>query len=124
INKTAIEWTCRGIMGSEASGKITGLLKAWGNGDRAVQEELIPLVYDELRELASRYRRKAGAGDTFQTTALVNEAYLRLVDIKSVDWRDRVHFFAVSANVMRRILIDIARAHTAEKRGGPAQARI
>src|SRR3989440_3017177 len=98
--------------------KITGLLKAWANGDVAAQEELIPLVYRELHELASRYRRKAGAGDTLQTTALVNEAYLRLVDIDGVDWRDRVHFFAVSANVMRRILIDIARSHAAKKRGG------
>jgi len=109
-------------MATEESGKITSLLKAWGSGDHAAQGELIPLVYNELRDLASRYRRKAGAGETMQTTALVNEAYLKLVDIKSVDWRDRVHFFAVSANVMRRILIDIARAHTAEKRGGPAKA--
>jgi RNA polymerase sigma factor (TIGR02999 family) len=101
------------------SGKITGLLKAWGNGDHAAQQELIPLVYNELRELASRYRRKAGAGDTLQTTALVNEAYIRLVDIEGVDWRDRAHFFAISANVIRRILIDVARSHTAEKRGGP-----
>ena len=101
------------------SGKITGLLKAWGNGDHAAQQELIPLVYNELRELASRYRRKAGAGDTLQTTALVNEAYIRLVDIEGVDWRDRAHFFAISANVIRRILIDVARSHMAEKRGGP-----
>ena len=88
-------------------GEITGLLKAWASGDLAAQQELIPLVYRELHELASRYRRKAGAGDTLQTTALVNEAYLRLVDINGVDWRDRAHFFAVSANVMRRILIDL-----------------
>src|SRR5205085_12026929 len=105
-------------MGAEESGKITGLLKAWRSGDRAAQEELIPLVYNELRELASRYRRKAGAGETMQTTALVNEAYLKLVDIKSVDWRDRVHFFAVSANVMRWILVDRARARVTSRRGG------
>jgi RNA polymerase sigma factor (TIGR02999 family) len=111
-------------IGVGEPGKITGLLKAWENGDRRAQEELIPLVYNELRELASRYRRKAGAGDTLQTTALVNEAYLRLVDIDGVDWRDRVHFFAVAANVMRRILIDIARAQAAEKRGGPVKAMI
>src|SRR5437899_1727242 len=104
------------------SAKITGLLKAWANGDVAAQQELIPLVYRELHELASRYRRKAGAGDTLQTTALVNEAYLRLVDIDGVDWRDRAHFFAVSANVMRRILIDLARAQSAEKRGGPGRS--
>lgn len=108
----------------EPSSKVTGLLKAWAKGDRAAQEELIPLVYDELHELARRYRKKVGAGDTLQTTALVNEAYLRLVDIDSVDWRDRAHFFAVSANVMRRILIDIARAHSAEKRGGAVRSVI
>jgi RNA polymerase sigma factor (TIGR02999 family) len=106
------------------SGKITGLLKAWGSGDQAAQQELIPLVYNELRELASRYRRKAGAGDTLQTTALVNEAYIRLVDIEGVDWRDRAHFFAISANVIRRILIDVARSHSAEKRGGSNKAVI
>ncbi len=100
------------------SSKVTGLLKAWASGDQAAQQELIPLVYDELHELARRYRRKAGAGDTLPTTALVNEAYLRLVSIDHVDWRDRAHFFAVSANLMRRILIDIARAQSAEKRGG------
>src|ERR1051326_8024183 len=111
-------------MGSGESAKITGLLKAWGNGDEAALQELIPLVYRELRELASHYRRRAGAGDTLQTTALVNEAYLRLVEIDGVDWRDRIHFFAISANVMRRILIDVGRAHTAEKRGGPARAII
>ena len=106
------------------SARITGLLKAWANGDSAAQEELIPLVYNELHELASRYRRKAGVGDTMQTTALVNEAYLRLVDIEGVDWRDRVHFFAISANVMRRILIDIARSQAAGKRGGPLRSVI
>jgi RNA polymerase sigma factor (TIGR02999 family) len=111
-------------MGSGESAKITGLLKAWGNGDEAALQELIPLVYRELRELASHYRRRAGAGDTLQTTALVNEAYLRLVEIDGVDWRDRIHFFAISANVMRRILIDVARAQVAEKRGGPARAII
>jgi len=111
-------------MGAGESGKITALLRAWRNGDQTAQQELIPLVYNELRELASRYRRKAGAGDTLQTTALVNEAYLRLVEIDTVDWRDRLHFFAISANVMRRILIDVARAHAAEKRGGTARAVI
>lgn len=104
--------------------KITGLLKAWANGDLAAQQGLIPLVYEKLRELASRYRRRAKAGDTLQTTALVNEAYLRLVDIHGVEWRDRVHFFAISANVMRRILIDAARAQAAEKRGGPLKPAI
>src|SRR5689334_22443213 len=100
--------------------KITGLLKAWSDGDSAAQERLIPLVYNELRHLASHYRRRAGAPDTLQTTALVHEAYLRLVDIDNVDWQDRVHFFAVSAQLMRRILVDAARAHGAAKRGGGA----
>ncbi|HEX8925553.1 MAG TPA: ECF-type sigma factor, partial [Terriglobales bacterium] len=99
-------------------GEITSLLKAWSHGDNAAQEQLIPLVYKELRKLARRYRRKSGAGDTLQTTALVNEAYLRLVDIDNVDWHDRVHFYAVSAQVMRRILVDSARSRATAKRGG------
>lgn len=98
-------------------GEITQLLKAWSGGDAAAQELLIPVVYQELRQLARRYRQKS---DTLQTTALVNEAYLRLVGIDSVDWRDRVHFFAVSAQLMRRILVDAARARAAVKRGGGA----
>ena len=100
------------------AGDITLLLKAWSSGDSAAQERLIPLVYKELRRLGGRYRRKSGAGETLQTTALVNEAYLRLVDIDNVDWRDRVHFFAVAAQVMRRILVDSARSRGAIKRGG------
>ena len=96
-------------------GEITKLLKAWSGGDAAAQERLIPLVYRELRQLAGRYRQKS---ETLQTTALVNEAYLRLVDIDSVEWRDRVHFFAVSSQLMRRILVDAARARGAVKRGG------
>jgi RNA polymerase sigma factor (TIGR02999 family) len=103
---------------SACDGEITTLLKAWSEGDPAAQERLIPLVYKELHRLAGRYRRKSGAGDTLQTTALVNEAYLRLVDIRNVDWRDRLHFFAVSAQVMRRILVDSARSRGAIKRGG------
>jgi RNA polymerase sigma factor (TIGR02999 family) len=106
-------------MNSSGSGKITLLLKAWSSGDSSAQERLIPLVYNELRRVASSYRRKAGAGDTLRTTALVHEAYLRLVDIPNVDWKDRVHFFALSAKLMRRILVDAARARAALKRGGP-----
>ncbi len=109
-------------MESAGPGKITGLLKAWVAGDASAQERLIPLVYKELRRLASHYRRRAGARDTFQTTALVHEAYLRLVDIDNVDWQDRVHFFAVSAQLMRRILVDAARARGAAKRGGRNEA--
>ena len=95
---------------SNAAGKITGLLKAWSGGDSSAQERLIPLVYDELRRVASAYRRRAGAGDTLRTTALVNETYLRLVDISKVEWNDRVHFFALSAKLMRRIIVDAARS--------------
>jgi len=103
------------------SPEITELLKAWGSGDAAALDQLTPLVYDELRRLARRYMRNERAGNTLQTTALVNEAYLRLVDAKRVAWQDRVHFFAVSAQIMRRILVDSARARRSEKRGGHAQ---
>jgi RNA polymerase sigma factor (TIGR02999 family) len=102
------------------SGNITVLLKAWVAGDSAAQDQLIPLVYKELRRLARYYRRKAGPQGTLQTTALVHEAYLRLVDIHNVEWNDRVHFFAVSSQLMRRIVIDRARARGAAKRGGMA----
>jgi RNA polymerase sigma factor (TIGR02999 family) len=100
------------------SAEITGLLKAWSLGDAAALDRLTPLVYDELRDLAHRYIRHERAGHTLQTTALVNEAYLRLVDVKGIDWQDRVHFLAVSARIMRRILVDAARARASAKRGG------
>ncbi len=100
------------------SPEITVLLKAWGSGDAAALNQLTPLVYEELRRLARRYMRNERVGNTLQTTALVNEAYLRLVDAKSVGWQDRVHFFAVSAQMMRRILVDAARARASGKRGG------
>src|SRR5450631_2696660 len=103
------------------SPEITELLKAWGRGDAAALDQLTPLVYDELRRLARRYMRNERVGNTLQTTALVNEAYLRLVDIKNVGWQDRVHFFAVSAQMMRRILVDAARARASAKRGGQLQ---
>jgi len=100
------------------SPEITGLLKAWAGGDAAALDQLTPLVYDELRRLARRYMRNERAGNTLQTTALVNEAYLRLVDAQRVGWQDRAHFFAVSAQMMRRILVDAARARGSAKRGG------
>jgi len=100
------------------SPEITGLLKAWAGGDAAALDQLTPLVYEELRRLARRYMRNERAGNTLQTTALVNEAYLRLVDAKRVGWQDRAHFFAVSAQMMRRILVDAARARGSAKRGG------
>jgi RNA polymerase sigma factor (TIGR02999 family) len=100
--------------------EITGLLKAWGDGDRAALELLTAKVYDELRRIARRYMRNERAGNTLQTTALVNEVYLRLVDVKSVRWEHRNQFFAISAQIMRRILVDSARARGTDKRGGGA----
>jgi RNA polymerase sigma factor (TIGR02999 family) len=102
---------------------ITGLLKAWGQGDQAALEQLTPLVYAQLRAQARRYMRNERSGVTLQSTALVHETYLRLIDARDVDWRDRVHFFALSAQLMRRILVDAARARAAAKRGGRA-ARV
>ena len=99
---------------------ITGLLKAWGQGDSRALEELTPLVYDQLRVQARRYMRNECSGVTLQSTALVHEAYLRLVNTHDVEWHDRAHFFALSAQIMRRILIDAARARGASKRGGRA----
>jgi RNA polymerase sigma factor (TIGR02999 family) len=103
--------------------KVTGLLKAWVKGDADAQSELMPLVYDQLHRLARHYRKQGRRSDTIQTTALVHEAYLRLVNINDVDWHDRTHFFAVAAQLMRRILVDVARAQRAAKRGG-AEARL
>jgi RNA polymerase sigma factor (TIGR02999 family) len=100
---------------------VTVLLKAWGAGDQAALNRLTPLVYDELRRLARRHVRKERLRNTLQTTALVHEAYLRLADAKSVDWKDRAHFFALSARVMRQILVDAARARASAKRGGAVE---
>jgi RNA polymerase sigma factor (TIGR02999 family) len=108
-----------GGMESVDPGKVTALLKAWVGGDTDAQSELIPLVYNELHRLARYYRRKdPSARQTLQTTALVHEAYLRLLKIDNVDWNDRAHFFAVAAQLMRRILVDMVRAGSAVKRGG------
>jgi len=101
--------------------EITQLLKNWSNGDVDAPGRLIPLVYDELRRLASRYMSQERGDHTLQPTALVNEAYLRLVDQTRVSWKNRSHFFGIAAQSMRRILIDHARAHAREKRGGSAQ---
>jgi len=103
------------------SAAITGLLKAWRKGDQTALDRLTPLVYDQLRRIAGRYMRNERAGNTLQTTALVNETYLRLVDAKELDWQDRVHFFAVSAQIMRRILVAAARKRSTEKRWGKAE---
>ena len=100
--------------------QVTGLLVDWGNGDQSALEKLLPLVHDELRRLASRYMRRENPGHTLQTSALVNEAYLRLVDQKHVRWQNRAHFFGIAAQLMRRILVDHARSHQYAKRGGGA----
>jgi RNA polymerase sigma factor (TIGR02999 family) len=105
---------------SQSRGDVTVLLKAWAAGDSASLERLVPLVYDNLRRMARRYMRNEPAGNTLQATALVNEAYLRLVGIHDATWQDRAHFFAVSAQMMRRILVDRARARKSDKRGGAA----
>lgn len=97
--------------------QITLLLQSWNQGDEGAIEKLIPLVYDELHRLARRYMSDEKPGHTLQTTALVNEAYLRLVDSAHANWEDRTHFFAVCAKVMRRILVDWARSRQALKRG-------
>jgi RNA polymerase sigma factor (TIGR02999 family) len=97
------------------------MLLAWGDGDRAALDELTPIVYDELRRLARNYMRRQNPGHTLQTTALVNEAYLRLIDSSQVNWQNRAHFFAMAARLMRRILVDFARARGSLKRGGDMQ---
>jgi RNA polymerase sigma factor (TIGR02999 family) len=102
---------------------VTGLLKAWGQGDQGALERLTSLVYDYLRRQARHYMRNERSGATLQSTALVHEAYLRLVNTQDVEWHDRTHFFALSAQIMRRVLIDAARARSAAKRGGRA-ARV
>jgi RNA polymerase sigma factor (TIGR02999 family) len=97
---------------------ITGLLKAWGHGDQDALEQLTPLVYAQLRAQARRYMRSERSGVTLQSTAVVHEVFLRLMNAETIDWQDRVHFFALSAQLMRRILVDAARGRAAAKRGG------
>ena len=103
---------------------ITQLLIDWGKGDQAALERLMPLVYSELRRLASHYLRRERGEHTLQPTALVNEAYLKLVNQRNAKWQNRAHFFGISAQLMRRILVDHARQHQAVKRGGVEQQRI
>lgn len=105
----------------EGPGDISGLLYRWSGGDRAAFQELMPIVYQELRRLANHYLQAERRGHTLQSTALVHEAYLRLVSGKDFQWNGRAHFFAVAAQNMRRILVDHARQHQAGKRGGGAQ---
>jgi len=101
--------------------EVTQLLLAWSDGDQTALEELTPLVYAELRRLAERHMRRERAGHPLQTTALVNEAYVRLVDLQQVRWQNRAHFFGVAAQLMRHILVDFARARLRAERGGFTQ---
>ncbi len=105
------------------SAEVTTLLRAWSQGDRSALDRLTQLIYDELRYLAHRYMRREREGHTLQTTGLVNEAFMRLVDVKGIEWQDRAHFLAVSARIMRRILVEAARARASAKRGG-GMARV
>jgi RNA polymerase sigma factor (TIGR02999 family) len=99
----------------------TGLLRAWSGGDRQALDRLVAAVHGELRQIAKRYTRREKAGQTLQTADLVNEAYLRLIDVKDVQWQHRAHFFAIAAQIMRRILVDRARGRGSQKRGGGAE---
>lgn len=103
------------------SGDVTALLKAWRSGDEQALERLTPLVYDHLRKIGRQYVRRERAGARGDATSLVHEAFVRLVDARTVDWHDRAHFLAVSARIMRRVLVDTARARSRTKRGGDMQ---
>lgn len=101
--------------------QVTQLLVAWSDGDQAARDELMPLVYEELRRLAHKYMRRERPVHTLQTSALLNEAYLRLVDQKNIQWQGRAHFFGIAARVMRQVLVDYARTRRYAKRGGDAR---
>ena len=108
-------------MTQSSASQVSQLLRAWNEGDESALEKLVPIVYSELHRMARQYMAHESPDHTLQTTALVNEAYLRLVDSAPANWQNRVHFFAVCANVMRRILVDWARSRQALKRGGDVQ---
>jgi RNA polymerase sigma factor (TIGR02999 family) len=107
-------------MQPPSTSEVTRLLKDWGNGESTALDRLMPIVYAELRAIAARYLRRERPDHTLQPTALVNEAYLRLIDQKHVDWQNRAHFVGVAAQMMRRILVDHAKSHNRAKRGGGA----
>jgi len=107
-------------MGAPSSSEVTSLLRAWSRGEEDALQKLMPLVYDQLHAAARRYMAGERVGHTLQTTALIHETYLRLVNIRQVEWKDRAHFLAVCAQLMRRILIDFARSRSYQKRGGAA----
>jgi len=108
-------------MRQSSTHEVTQLLIAWSSGDKAALDKLMPLIHQELRRLAHRYMSRERPGHTLQTTALVNEAYVRLVNRKNVHWQNRAHFFAIAAELMRTILVDHARSHAFAKRGGGAR---
>ncbi len=108
------------IKTMESTQEVTELLLAWRDGDRAALEKLTPLVYGELHRLADRYMRRENPGHTLQASALVNEAFVHLIDQQRIEWQSRAHFFGVAANLMRHILLDHARAYARAKRGGGA----
>jgi RNA polymerase sigma-70 factor, ECF subfamily len=110
-----------GLLVTPSSHEVTGLLRAWSGGDRAALERLVPLVYAELRRIARQCLARERPGHELETRELVNEAYLKLVDASRVAWQDRTHFFAISARLMRRILVDFARSRHYLKRGGGAR---
>jgi RNA polymerase sigma factor (TIGR02999 family) len=112
--------TQQGELTAPPSGEVSILLRAWSDGDQSALDRLTPIVYEELHRLARRYMKRERAGHSLQTTALVNEAYVRLVDYKRMRWQNRAHFFAVSAQLMRRILVEHARRHNL-KRGADVQ---
>jgi RNA polymerase sigma-70 factor (ECF subfamily) len=107
-----------------SSENVTQLLVRWSEGDQKALDKLMPMVYSELRRLASNYLRRERQNHTLQPTALVNEAYLKLIDQRSAHWQNRAQFYGVAAQLMRRILVDHARQHQAAKRGGPSQERL
>lgn len=107
-------------MAAPSSSEVTGLLRAWGRGDEDALQKLMPLVYEQLHAAARRYMAHERPGHTLQTTALIHETYLRLVNVRQVKWQDRAHFLAMCAQLMRRVLIDFARSRNYQKRGGAA----
>jgi RNA polymerase sigma-70 factor, ECF subfamily len=116
-----LNYNQEGNMGEEPAREVTQLLRAWSGGDERALQELVPLVHGELHRLARRYMASERPGHTLQATALVNEAYLRLVDIRKIDWQNRAHFLGVCAQLMRRILVDFARRRRSQKRGGEVE---
>ncbi len=107
-------------MAAPTSPQVTQLLLAWNAGDKAALDQLIPIVYEELHRIARRYMHKERGGHQLQTTALLNETYLRLIDVRQTEWQNRAHFFAIAARLMRQVLVDFARQQHFQKRGGGA----